>query len=98
VYDTVPSPTATVPTPTPTVGTPTPGTPTPTAGTPTPTAGTPTPTSTTATPIVPGGTTPGGSLPVTGYDPTPTIGWGLGALVLGALGLGWNARRRSAQR
>ncbi|WP_316313554.1 hypothetical protein [Clavibacter michiganensis] len=95
---TVPTPTATVPTPTPTVGTPTPGTPTPTAGTPTPTAGTPTPTSTTATPIVPGGTTPGGSLPVTGYDPTPTIGWGLAALVLGALGLGWNARRRSAQR
>jgi hypothetical protein len=35
---------------------------------------------------------------VTGYDPTPTIGWGLAALVLGALGLGWNARRRSAQR
>ncbi|MBF4625611.1 hypothetical protein [Clavibacter sp. VKM Ac-2872] len=97
---TAPTPTATAPTPTATAPTPTPtvGTPTPTVGTPTPSVGTPTPTSTTATPIIPGGTTPGGSLPVTGYDPTPTVGWGLAALVLGALGLGWNARRRSAQR
>jgi len=80
-----PTPTATAPTPTATTGTPAP-------------SATPSATRTPVAPVVPGGTTPGGSLPVTGYDPTPTIGWGLAALVLGALGLGFTARRRSAQR